>query len=237
MARSSSVPDIGRTWPAETPVASLSVRPATHSSREPGPPTSLALHGAANVDGARQRRRAPSASYPAGGAPRRARRCGLRRPAVLGDRRQRARRPQLHALALALQRRGRARVEAAVVEAQQPLRRVGHEHRVAGLARHLLDARGRVDRVADDGELDVPAAADRARDDEPGVDADPDAQAARGSAPARRRRSRSPPRPRGRRARRSARARRRRRAARRRRTCPGSRRGARAAARRARRTR
>ena len=69
-----------------------------------------------------------------------------------------------------------ARLEAAVVAAQQPRVASVTSTVVAGLARHLLDARGRVDRIADDRELDAAAAADRAGDDRARVDADADAQ-------------------------------------------------------------
>ena len=60
------------------------------------------------------------------------------------------------------QRHAAALGEAAVLVAQQRARRVGDEHGVVGLARERLHARGGVDRVADDGELDAPAAADGA---------------------------------------------------------------------------
>src|SRR5687767_15780871 len=77
-------------------------------------------------------------------------------------RHRRQRRVQLDRLALALQVHAVARREAAVGEREQAARRLGQQDRVAGLTRGLLDARGRVDRVADDRELDVPAAADGA---------------------------------------------------------------------------
>ena len=84
-----------------------------------------------------------------------------------------ARRPDRRGLALELDRP--ARDEA--VALQQAPRRLGDEHAVARAAGGLLDARGDVDRVADDAEVEAAPAADRADDDEPGVDPDADAAA------------------------------------------------------------
>ena len=77
-------------------------------------------------------------------------------------------------LALALELHRGAVGEAAVVAAQQAARRTRDQDDVAGLARGLLDALRGVDRVADHGELDVPAASDRARHDDARVHADAD---------------------------------------------------------------
>ena len=61
----------------------------------------------------------------------------------------------------------------------RPRRLRGDQHVVTGLAGRRLDPGRDVDGVADDAEVEPPAAADRARDDLPGVDADPDPEAPR----------------------------------------------------------
>ena len=81
-------------------------------------------------------------------------------------------------LALAAQLDRRALHEAAVVALQQAQGRLRDQHGVAGLARELLDARRGVDGVADHGELQAPAAADRAGHHDARVDADADPQVA-----------------------------------------------------------
>ena len=152
----------------ETAGASLSVRPATRSSRERGPPTRLALLelypqlGPGSDAGPHLRQ----ASAPAA-APARSERPDGRPPRAAGRPRRRARAAPTAARARACpsaappdagrSRRGRTRSSrcvASVTSTASPVSRVS-----------LLDARGRVDRVPDDGELDVAAAADRPGDD------------------------------------------------------------------------
>src|SRR5215210_6758587 len=82
------------------------------------------------------------------------------------------RRIQAHALRLALERDRRTLFPAVPLSREQPEGRLCHEHVVAGLAGGRLDPRGRVDGVADDSEVEPPAAANRAYEHAPGVHAD-----------------------------------------------------------------
>ena len=84
-------------------------------------------------------------------------------------------RMELDPVALALQLHGAARQDALRL-VEEPSRRLGDEDVVAGLARDALDARRGVHHVADDRELQTPAAADGARDDRPRVHADADGE-------------------------------------------------------------
>src|SRR3954454_20315618 len=90
----------------------------------------------------------------------------------------RERRPEANLLGLALQLDDRPFLEAQREVGEQTARGLGEEDLVAGLAREPLDARRGVDRVADDRELDVAAAADRPGHHGARVDPDADAQLA-----------------------------------------------------------
>src|SRR4051812_50004661 len=81
---------------------------------------------------------------------------------------------QRDGLGLSLQLDAVALLELDVGMAQPLLGRCRDQDRVIGLARRRLDARGDVDGVADDAELEPSSAADIARDDRAGVDPDAD---------------------------------------------------------------
>src|SRR3954463_14231488 len=80
-------------------------------------------------------------------------------------------------LSLALQLHRAARLEPTGLRAQPRAGRLGDEELVTRGARILLYGRGGVDRVAVDGNLGSPAAADRAGQHGARVDPDADAQA------------------------------------------------------------
>src|SRR5437764_7729925 len=90
----------------------------------------------------------------------------------------RARRPHRDIARLSLQGDRTTLAELDLAAGEQAARGLGQQDRVARIARRALNARGDVDRVADDRELEPATAADRTGDHRSGVDADADPQLA-----------------------------------------------------------